>query len=500
MKKAESYKPKILKKKVFPVKTVEFKENSEFYQDTQVVDIPKKEYYERKDKICLDFGRHITGYFEFSLGQYDIYIDAPVRLKIKFGETPYEMRRDFSTYKEGLCSSWLQEEIINVDTKGVVKLPRRYSFRYVEISVIASPKPIMLDNFVAISCTSADYSKLEDFNITEKLKKIDKISVDTLSECMQEVFEDGPKRDRRLWIGDFRLEALANYYTFKNLDIVKYCLYLFASFENEEKLLPSYLYIKPQLETGDAYLVTYALLYTVTLCDYFEHTKDVEVAEDLFYVAKKQIDLTKKMLDENKIIQMPKDYGWWSFVDWAKIRPMTATMGIYIYTINAFSKFCEALGKAEEAKKYRLFSEELKEASLKHLYNGEVFVNDYDENEYSVHSQIWMILSDVVSLEDSKRILKECLNNEKYIAPATPYMHHYVVDALLKVGMYDDAKKYILDYWGEMVNLGADTFWEAFVKDAPYFSPYDDAVMNSACHAWSCTPTYFIRKYKELQN
>ena len=44
-----------------------------------------------------------------------------------------------------------------------------------------------------------------------------KIAVNTLKNCMQRVFEDGPKRDRRLWIGDLRLEALANYYTFENI-------------------------------------------------------------------------------------------------------------------------------------------------------------------------------------------------------------------------------------------------------------------------------------------
>jgi hypothetical protein len=31
---------------------------------------------------------------------------------------------------------------------------------------------------------------------------------------MQEVFEDGPKRDRRLWLGDLRLQALVNDVTF----------------------------------------------------------------------------------------------------------------------------------------------------------------------------------------------------------------------------------------------------------------------------------------------
>jgi hypothetical protein len=44
--------------------------------------------------------------------------------------------------------------------------------------------------------------------------------------CMQEVFEDGPKRDRRLWLGDLRLQALVNDVTFGHHDLVRRCLYL----------------------------------------------------------------------------------------------------------------------------------------------------------------------------------------------------------------------------------------------------------------------------------
>ncbi|MBA0900693.1 sugar hydrolase, partial [Escherichia coli] len=40
-----------------------------------------------------------------------------------------------------------------------------------------------------------------------QLKAIDDVAVRTLKNCMQEVFEDGPKRDRRLWLGDLRLQA-----------------------------------------------------------------------------------------------------------------------------------------------------------------------------------------------------------------------------------------------------------------------------------------------------
>ena len=50
----------------------------------------------------------------------------------------------------------------------------------------------------------------------------------TLKGCKQDVFEDGPKRDCRIWLGDLRLQARANYYTFKNYDLTKCCMYIFA--------------------------------------------------------------------------------------------------------------------------------------------------------------------------------------------------------------------------------------------------------------------------------
>ncbi|WP_390580761.1 hypothetical protein [Paenibacillus illinoisensis] len=46
-----------------------------------------------------------------------------------------------------------------------------------------------------------------------EMANIDRVAVQT-RDCMQSVFEDCPKRDRRLWIGDLRLQALVNYETF----------------------------------------------------------------------------------------------------------------------------------------------------------------------------------------------------------------------------------------------------------------------------------------------
>ena len=409
------------------------------------------------------------------------------------------MYSDYNNYKGALCSSWLQEELITIDTKGPVSLPRRYSFRYVRIKILSAPHSVVLNNFSVEAVSSADFSALKPLStkIDKTLKKIDEISIHTLAECMQDFFEDGPKRDRRLWLGDFRLQALANYYTFNNLDIVRRCLYLFASFDKVDKLLPSYLYTRPEIDTGDAYLVSYSLLFTVSLCDYYEHTKDNTIVEELFETAKRQIIITEKMLDDNLVLSMPENYGWWAFVDWSDIEPAVSLTGIFMYTLEKFATLCNELNKKYDAEYFTNLLKNIRISAKKYLYNHQenIFVSSYDKNQYSVGANVWMILGGVTSKNESQQILSKIINNDNFLQPVTPYMHHYVVEAMLKSDMITEATEYIKNYWGLMADYGADTFWEVFVSNDHFASPYGDSIINSSCHAWSCTPTYFIRKY-----
>ena len=75
----------------------------------------------------------------------------------------------------------------------------------------------------------------------------------------------------------------------------------------------------------------------------------------------------------------------------------------------------------------------------------------------------------------------------------TPYMNHYLVEAMMKLGKEQEAFDHIRNFWGQMVKEGADTFYEVYVPGQPDVSPYGNKMMNSMCHAWSCTPSYFIR-------
>ena len=115
--------------------------------------------------------------------------------------------------------------------------------------------------------------------------------------------------------------------------------------------------------------------------------------------------------------------------------------------------------------------------------------------QYSVHSTAWMVLGGVIDGDDASVAMREVISSPDSVKPFTPYMHHYTVDALFKAGLTDDAVAYIRRIWGGMVALGTDTFFEAYVPGDHAFSPYDDNKVNSMCHAWSCTATYFLRKY-----
>ena len=445
------------------------------------------------DSFVIDLGNHFVGYFSFVLGYVNEYPDAPVRLSVKFCENKDELDADFSTYKGTLCPSWLQEEIINVDNVGKYKMSRRYAARYIKIKVLYTPQRITLSDFVFSAVTSADKSRLTQTNVSDsKLQAIDTVAVNTLKNCMQRVFEDGPKRDRRLWIGDLRLEALTDYYTYGQLNVVRRCLYLFAAADCDGKgILPSYIYENPSFVSGSCFLRDYALLFVVSLCDYYQHSGDEKTFLDIYPVAKKQMDAILKESDKNGIIVSDT-----VFFDWcAGLEKNTSMQGVYLYTLMALYNTLRKL-KHTDASIYELRYQCGKEAATRYLYNKENnnFTNEYDNNQVSVHSAVWMILGEVVEGESAWTILQKAMQDSGSKKPVTPYMNHYLVEAMLKLGKNKEAMAHIKYLWGSMVKEGADTFYEVFVPGEPFVSPYGDPMMNSRCHAWSCTPAYFIRK------
>ena len=273
----------------------------------------------RGDSVIVDFEGHRTGFLSFHLATEGRAPDAPVRLRLVFGEVPTDVAEPFYPYKGQLSEAWLPDETINVDyLPRAVRMPRRYAFRYVKIEVIdTSPEfRIRVENLKAHAITSARTTPPPLKTHTPFLQRIDAVSVATLRDCMQTVFEDGPRRDQRLWIGDLRLQALTNYHTFRQNDVVLRCLYLFAALPREDGLVAACVFEKPVPRYGGLHIVDYAALFNVTLWDYVQATGDAETGRDLWPVAKRQLDILGRDIDAQGAYVDPGNM--WIFIDWSE--------------------------------------------------------------------------------------------------------------------------------------------------------------------------------------
>ena len=427
--------------------------------------------FQAGDDLTLDFGRHLTGRLSFALAHHDRPLDSPVRLQFRFAETPYELAADYNSYHGSLSAAWLQEEIVTIDFDSAVTLPRRYAFRYVKVIVLDAPAEygVQLTGWKAEAVCSADERKLKPFRGgNAALAEIDRISAATLRDCMQTVYEDGPKRDRRLWLGDLRLQALTDSVLFSNAALARRCLYLFAACAREDGVVPSCLYEIPKVIPDNIFLTDYALLFCAALDEYYENTHDRTTAQELYETAKNQIRYGISILDGNGIV-MPQE-GWWAFIDWCDgLELVTCMQGVLIYALGKMAHLSEVLGDIEMSGFYRAEAERLRTAAREQLFDpvSETFVNGYDKYQYSVAAQVWMILAGAAEGKEAKRLLCKSLSDEDSLKPVTPYMHHYILEAMASLGLWQELEEYIVAYWGAMAAYGADTFWEVFRPDEP---------------------------------
>lgn len=491
--KSESYKRELLHKRIDPVSIVDVEYDNNYFQDYKIVKLCDIAFPLKleKESIIVDFGEHYTGYLNIEMSGTDIRIpDSPTNIEFYFAEMPIELAEIPEDSPKSISIGWMQK-----DFKSVVFMPyktsleRRYSFRYVKLTRVDSVRfPILIDALYIDAVSAVDIEKVKHIDFEDnKLKLIDDICVKTLKECEQDVFEDGPKRDRRLWIGDLRLQALVDYETFRNLDLIKRCICLFAEHRCNNGLVAPCVFPDSPPYVGQWFFMDYSLWFISCLYEYLINTDDKEFVEELYDIATYQIKYADSVFDrENCKIEAP------FFIDHGNFDKTVSALSLFSYVLKQFILLSEKLDKNTDYAEKLI--REVYTAILKYYSNEEnLFVTP--EGEISWHSQIWGSLSGAISVETSNKILKKTAEINPSIRCSSPYMNHFYLEALYNCGMNDKAIEFIKYYWGAIIDAGFDCCPECFEIGNERLTPYSNVSLNSACHAWSCTPSYWLRKY-----
>ena len=514
LQKAEACRPELSYQSVTPLRLIRSVADKQAFQGWRMEDAGSPdplytEPFKKHPSITLDFGNHYTGFLTFSIkpAAERMAADAPIRLKFTFAEVPAELNTPLEPYKGGLARSWVQDEIVTLmEVPKEMTIPRRLSGRYLKIELlgISSSFDFVFDKLTFRAQTSVTNETPALAPTTDPLiQDIYQVGLNTLKECMQTVYEDGPKRDQRLWIGDLYLEALANAYTFKNHELTKHCLYLLAAFANDEGLLHATLLERPEAHPQyGTHTLDYCLIYNVALLEYLKETGDKETANDLWPVVVRQIEMALRQYSPEWIYDMDKKPQYWLVFDWKNGYDRQASMqGLTIFALQRSYELAQMLGKTDEAavKEWPALAKKLQKAARRYFYDKKQGVMLSGKNkQVSYLSQVWMILSNTLSKKEGAKAMATVMSMPDACYPGCPYAYHYVIEALLQCGMTQEARDLLVNYWGGMVKQGADTFWEVYDPNNDYLSPYGFHVINSYCHAWSCTPVYFINKYPEV--
>ena len=212
-------------------------------------------------------------------------------------------------------------------------------------------------------------------------------------------------------------------------------------------------------------------------------------------MAKKQIDLALGLVDAQGRLNLQEE--WPVFIDWSnEFEKATAGQAVFIYTLKRFIQLAQQKEDADLAL-YQAAVDRMSNFARTSLFDESRHLFLVEQNqEINIASQVWMVLAEVMDPDSNRKIMEQTV---KQLFPvngiATPYMYHHIVEALFIAGLESEAIALMKDYWGKMITMGADTFWEAFKPEDPNFSPYGSPIISSFCHAWSCTPAYLLKKY-----
>ncbi len=445
------------------------------------------------ESVVLDFGRHMVGYLSGKVA-------APAKLRFEAAEVPAELCDRWEDHPAIFGNGFRPKRGWSPDDAEVTdnwRLSRRHALRYLRITVLAAEKPVILTNLSIEEVSAVPLEAirpLEGFD--ERLRRIDLVSQHTLRNCMHEVFEDGPKRDRRLWLGDLRLQARLDALTFRSFDLVKRCLLLHAACVRDDGFIPACVFTPPDREPhiGDEMIPDYAMLFGPTLLDYCRASGDKETGTALYPLARRQVELVcERWLGSSDLLEIPAEI--WCFIDWCDpLDRQAAEQATAIYSLRALEKLADLTGNGADIPKLEALRERLSRAARAKLLDpaSGLFVSGKNR-QISSASQIWMILAGVVDPAEGADILRRLAAHPDAVRPGSPYLAHHLVEAHLVCGMDAEAHTLLRDYWGGMLDRGADTFWEVHDPKDDRRSPYRSHLFNSYCHAWSCTPGWFLR-------
>ncbi len=321
----------------------------------------------------------------------------------------------------------------------------------------------------------------------ERINQIYHIAKHTFELNSREFYFDGIKRDRWVWSGDSYQSYFTERYLNFDLDTTKRTI---LALSGKEK-------ITQHINT----INDYTFYWIISVYDYYMTSGDTQFIRNIFPRMKEFLDFIISRLDKDNLVA-PIDEDW-IFIDWADIDkegPISAEQMLLLKSIDCFAKCAKILG--ENASHYTKLAKKIKQTVNEKFWDEEkgAYIDGFTSGKRQVtrHANIFAVLFDIADDKQKASIIEKVFDNDKIPAITTPYFKFYELESLCLAGNVNKAIDVIKDYWGQMIEAGATSFWEEFESGVNWkdqLSMYGLKYGKSLCHAWGASPIYILGKY-----
>lgn len=366
------------------------------------------------------------------------------------------------------------------------------TFRYLQLKVETADAPLTIQGLsyratgypleVKTACQTSDPT----------LAPIWEISVRTLARCMHETYMDCPFYEQLQYAMDSRSEILYTYAVSADDRLARSAMEAFRRSQRPDGLINA---DAPTVKSN--VIPAFSIYYLLMVHDHMMYFGDKALVKRhlpaidgvLGFFAR---NLTAQGL-VGKIGGPIMRHRYWSFIDWAGAWdsgvPGACSKGsgsvtmeslLYLYGLQKAAELADFAGRTDTAAEYRKRADALSEAVCKHCfgqYNGTQLVQDGPGvEEYSVHCQVFAVLTGIVDAEKGKQMLETTVGNPEIPQASVAFMF-YLFRAWERCGCYEKTN----DLWN---------VWRQMVKDNLTTCVENDTDARSDCHAWGSLLCY----------
>lgn len=446
---------------------------SEFRLATKPQSVKNTE--KKGNSLIADFGKETFGFVKLH------GLKGPGKLMIYYGESKEEAMAIES------CET-IDKIVVKNSGKEDITLENSKAFRYVNI---VSESSISFDSVSMLY----EYMPLEErgsFRCSDdQINKIWDVAAYTLHLNSREFFIDGIKRDRWIWSGDAYQSYLMNYYLFFDSPSVKRTLVALRG--------------KDPVSSHINTIMDYTFYWFLGIYDYYQYTGDKSFIEKYYSRMVSQMDFClNRRNKDGMMIGLPGD---WVYVDWAPMEKkgeVSFEQLLFCRSLETMAICADLVNDKKAAANYGKQASELKSKLIPAFWSDtkHAFVHNRVDGVKSEtvtrYTNMFAIFFGYLDRLKQQEVKENVLLNEKVQKITTPYMRFYELEALCALGEQNYVRKEIKSYWGDMLDLGATSFWEKYdpnEKGAEHYAMYGRPFGKSLCHAWGASPIYLLGKY-----